>query len=271
MNRRPAISAWLRCSPSKASTSASRPDTPAPSRADALLTGPSLPQIRSSPRPIRGYYGCRGSPAARRLAAGQMTHDGKEAAMGTAEVQGKLWGRDLQAWAGYQEAQMRPVYEATFGALEPLTGRALLDAGCGAGLAVRLAADRGAVVSGLDACAPLLEMARSRTPGRRPAGRRDPGAALRRRQLRRRHRVQLDPVRRRPGRGRRPAGPGLPPGRDGRHRRMGRSRPLRDRGAVRPAALARPAPARHARAAGDQRRRRGGEPAGEGGPRRHRR
>jgi SAM-dependent methyltransferase len=85
--------------------------------------------------------------------------------MGTAEVQGKLWGRNPQAWAEYQEAQMRPVYDATFGALGPLTGRALLDAGCGTGLAVRLAADRGASVSGLDACAALLEVARGRTPG----------------------------------------------------------------------------------------------------------
>jgi SAM-dependent methyltransferase len=84
--------------------------------------------------------------------------------MGTAEAQGKLWGRDPRAWARYQEAQMRPVYDAAFGALEPLAGRALLDAGCGTGLAVRLAADRGAVVSGLDATAPLLEVARERTP-----------------------------------------------------------------------------------------------------------
>ena len=41
---------------------------------------------------------------------------------------------------------------------------ALLDAGCGAGLALRLAADRGAVVSGLDASSPLLEVARDRNP-----------------------------------------------------------------------------------------------------------
>jgi SAM-dependent methyltransferase len=88
----------------------------------------------------------------------------KEAAMGTAEVQGTLWGRDPQAWARYQEAQMRPLYDAAFGTLEPLPGRVLLDAGCGTGLAVRLAADRGAVVSGLDATAPLLEVARDRTP-----------------------------------------------------------------------------------------------------------
>jgi cyclopropane fatty-acyl-phospholipid synthase-like methyltransferase len=60
---------------------------------------------------------------------------------------------------------MRPIYDATLDALEPLADRALLDAGCGAGLALRLAADRGAVVSGLDASAPLLEVARGRLPG----------------------------------------------------------------------------------------------------------
>ena len=60
---------------------------------------------------------------------------------------------------------MRPIYDATLCALEPLAGRALLDAGCGAGLALRLAADHGALVFGLDASAPLLEVARDRTPG----------------------------------------------------------------------------------------------------------
>src|SRR6266496_4050677 len=137
----------------------------------------------------------------RTLSAGQVTgRENQEAVMGSAEVQGELWGWHPQTWAKFQESQMRPLYDATLDGLEPLAGRALLDAGCGAGLAVRMATDRGAVVSGLDA------------PG-----------------------------------------------------------PLPDRGAVRPAALARPAAARHARAAGGQRPRRGREPAGKGGPDRDRR
>jgi SAM-dependent methyltransferase len=102
---------------------------------------------------------------ARTLSAGQVTgRENQEAIMGSAEVQGELWGRHPQAWAKFQESQMRPLYDATLDALEPLAGRAVLDAGCGAGLALRLAADRGAVVSGLDASAPLLEVARERTP-----------------------------------------------------------------------------------------------------------
>ena len=85
--------------------------------------------------------------------------------MGSATVQGELWGRNPQAWAEFQEPQMRPFYDATLDALEPLAGKNLLDAGCGTGLVIRLAADRGAVTSGLDASATLLEVARGRTPG----------------------------------------------------------------------------------------------------------
>jgi SAM-dependent methyltransferase len=84
--------------------------------------------------------------------------------MGSAAVQGKLWGRHPQPWAQFQEAQVRPIFDATLDALEPVRGKALLDAGCGTGLLVRLAADRGAAVSGLDASAPLLDIACGRTP-----------------------------------------------------------------------------------------------------------
>ena len=52
--------------------------------------------------------------------------------MGSAEVQGELWGRHPQTWAKFQESQMRPLYDATLDALEPLADRAVLDAGCGA-------------------------------------------------------------------------------------------------------------------------------------------
>jgi ubiquinone/menaquinone biosynthesis C-methylase UbiE len=45
------------------------------------------------------------------------------------------------------------------------TGTRLLDVGCGAGLALQLARNRGAIVTGFDAAAPLLDVARSRLPG----------------------------------------------------------------------------------------------------------
>ena len=84
--------------------------------------------------------------------------------MGSAPTQGELWGRHPDAWAGEMEPQMRPLYEATLEALEPLAGTLLLDVGCGAGLALRLAADRGAAVTGLDASAPMLHVASNRVP-----------------------------------------------------------------------------------------------------------
>jgi SAM-dependent methyltransferase len=84
--------------------------------------------------------------------------------MGSATVQGELWGRQPTTWSTVIEPQMRPLYEATLDALGQLQGVRLLDVGCGSGLALRCAADRGATVSGVDASAPLLEVARQRVP-----------------------------------------------------------------------------------------------------------
>jgi hypothetical protein len=69
--------------------------------------------------------------------------------MSAAQVQGELWGRQPAAWAELFEPRLRPLYEAALDALEPLAGAGLLDAGCGAGLSLRLAADRGAVRAAL--------------------------------------------------------------------------------------------------------------------------
>jgi SAM-dependent methyltransferase len=82
--------------------------------------------------------------------------------MGSASVQGPLWGQDPRNWATHMEAQMRPVFEATLDALPVGDGTRLLDAGCGAGLALRIAADRGATVTGVDASPALLAVARER-------------------------------------------------------------------------------------------------------------
>lgn len=84
--------------------------------------------------------------------------------MGTAEVQGRLWGARPRAWAELQEAANAPMYEAAFDAAGLSEGRRYLDIGCGAGLALSLAAARGAEVSGLDAAAGLVELARTRCP-----------------------------------------------------------------------------------------------------------
>jgi ubiquinone/menaquinone biosynthesis C-methylase UbiE len=84
--------------------------------------------------------------------------------MGSAAVQGALWGAAAQDWAELGEPAGAPIYEAAFDAMGVATGTRLLDVGCGAGLALVLARKRGASVAGLDASAPLLDVARSRLP-----------------------------------------------------------------------------------------------------------
>lgn len=84
--------------------------------------------------------------------------------MSTAQVQGELWGQSPHQWATLTEPTMRPLFEAAINDLEPLSGRRLLDAGCGAGLFLSLAAARGAIASGLDASEGLLSVTRRRVP-----------------------------------------------------------------------------------------------------------
>ena len=84
--------------------------------------------------------------------------------MSTAEVQGELWGQSPRHWSQSMEPVMRPLFDAAVNDLEPLAGQRLLDAGCGAGLFLSLAAAHGAIPSGLDASEALLSVARSRLP-----------------------------------------------------------------------------------------------------------
>jgi SAM-dependent methyltransferase len=84
---------------------------------------------------------------------------------GTAELQGRLWSVHAGDWAQLHEQYMTPAYTAALDALGVGAGTRLLDVGCGAGGALRLAADRGSDVTGLDAAPGLLEHARRRVPG----------------------------------------------------------------------------------------------------------
>jgi SAM-dependent methyltransferase len=83
--------------------------------------------------------------------------------MGSAQVQGNLWGRHPEVWSTTIEQKMRPFFMTTLEAIDPLDGARLLDVGCGAGQAIHEAAVKRAIVSGLDASAPLLAVASSRT------------------------------------------------------------------------------------------------------------
>jgi SAM-dependent methyltransferase len=85
--------------------------------------------------------------------------------VGTAELQGRLWSVNAADWAELQERYLEPAFTAGLDALGVGKGTRLLDIGCGAGRALRLAANRGADVSGLDAAPGLLEIARRRVPG----------------------------------------------------------------------------------------------------------
>jgi SAM-dependent methyltransferase len=84
---------------------------------------------------------------------------------GTAEIQGRLWSVNAADWAELHEQYVEPAYIAALDALDVGHGTRLLDIGCGAGRALRLAADRGADASGLDAAPGLLDYARRRVPG----------------------------------------------------------------------------------------------------------
>ncbi|ATL30790.1 SAM-dependent methyltransferase [Streptomyces formicae] len=73
-----------------------------------------------------------------------------------------LWAR-ARDWAEIQERMLVPLYEAVYERLEVGTGTRLLGLGCGSGLALLMAASRGAAVTGVDPSAPeRLSLARER-------------------------------------------------------------------------------------------------------------
>jgi SAM-dependent methyltransferase len=77
---------------------------------------------------------------------------------------GAAWAARAPDWAYLAEPCLRSLYEGVHEGLGVGAGTLLLDIACGAGLALQLAAERGALVSGLDASLGLLAIARARTP-----------------------------------------------------------------------------------------------------------
>src|SRR6266540_2421921 len=90
--------------------------------------------------------------------------DKQDRTMGSGAVQGRLWGGAAREWADNQEPTMTPCYGAVFDAIALDQDMHLLDAGCGAGLAMQLATKRGARPTGLDAAAGMLSIAWERLP-----------------------------------------------------------------------------------------------------------
>jgi SAM-dependent methyltransferase len=82
--------------------------------------------------------------------------------MGTAAVQGALWGSRAKDWAEVQEGVCVCLYEDVLQKIVVARRMRLLDIGCGSGIFCQMAAQRGAEVSGLDAAEALLEIARER-------------------------------------------------------------------------------------------------------------
>jgi SAM-dependent methyltransferase len=87
--------------------------------------------------------------------------------VGTAAVQGELWGSRARVWADLQEPSWRPAFNKALDLAGVRAGARLLDIGCGAGGALLLARGRGAEVAGLDASENLAAIARERLPGAR--------------------------------------------------------------------------------------------------------
>ena len=84
---------------------------------------------------------------------------------GTGPVQGPLWSARAHDWAQIQEPTVLPLFEAIADRLGIADGTRVLDVGCGAGLFLRHAADRGADAAGLDAAEGMIAIGRARLPG----------------------------------------------------------------------------------------------------------
>jgi SAM-dependent methyltransferase len=75
-----------------------------------------------------------------------------------------LWGSRARDWAEIEDENSRPLFNAVLDLTGVGEGTRLLDVGCGSGLACKIASERGARVSGLDASPGLIEIARERLP-----------------------------------------------------------------------------------------------------------
>lgn len=83
---------------------------------------------------------------------------------GPAGVQQRLWSSDPEGWALFSEPHTRPLFEAVLAAADLRPGDRLVDIACGTGLLLRIAADHGAAVSGLDVSAAMLAVAELHLP-----------------------------------------------------------------------------------------------------------
>lgn len=84
--------------------------------------------------------------------------------MGSAHVQGDLWGARMRDWADVQEPLGGPLFEAVLSSTKIAEGTQVLDAGCGTGIFLAMASAHGAKCAGVDASAWSIQWARQRVP-----------------------------------------------------------------------------------------------------------
>jgi trans-aconitate methyltransferase len=89
---------------------------------------------------------------------------------GSATTQGDLWSPRARDYAELQEGLFRPLYESVLNRSEIAGADASLDVGCGPGLAAQVFARKIPNVSGIDASAAFIAIARQRLPARRRNG-----------------------------------------------------------------------------------------------------
>jgi len=84
--------------------------------------------------------------------------------MGTAKIQGPLWGANAEDWALVQEPYSRPLYDEVLRQARVGHGARVLDVGCDGGEALLAAIELGTEPVGVEASEGLVEVARRRLP-----------------------------------------------------------------------------------------------------------
>lgn len=101
------------------------------------------------------------------MRAAGLTPDSTGQVEGSGKRQSDIWRERARDWADVMEGWSGwgiPVYRHVLGRVLVDRDTSILDVDCGAGRFSRIAADRGAVVSGVDATEAFVEIARERVP-----------------------------------------------------------------------------------------------------------